>query len=1506
MSNKHKKKGGNKTPSKQKRKQTDPSSASPAGTRAASKQAAAANNTNMTAEDTLQGRNRSPVKDKDPTSNQRNNNQETISDGVEWTKVAKKSGGSTGLARNNSEQQNANKNNDKNNNSFEVFQSDSDKEEDGTNSKNSTKSNNNNTGGTNTDKLPTQLKLSDFNLSKQSRPITKRLTRSLSPPPSDRKKQSVIQQFPRKDRSEHENGRLHPRPNDEEAPKMKQSKLVESFNSDKKVEEDVDEVTKRVMAESLETFKQDEAKRNEIVSPPEELVAPTEELVSPPTEEVVSPPARELLIQPKKVCYEDSDAIQSLINTTEEINARIEKEKREFDALNEEVSPKIGDTGKKTSDANNNQWDSDEVPSAKQLMAMIYGLGQNCNRTNRRVETLSTRVDTLSTRVKDVGDGLIEAKMGLQTVAKAVNYNSDQVDAFADNHVQPLIDKQSQVTESLKSLGDKVELIEKKQEEYEGKQQDELKSLKDRLRVVEPSYTAPKKSGCEMNGVNPPPLPQKQHTFLSALKSQDNPAPNDALERNTALDELPKADGRTPESVEEVPREENDSVEAEEMDAENFLSPEGVEDLSQNFSKTFAGGRNEKSNQTNANSNQTPEASDKKDSNDSPEDSIDSSEGPQQQRGENTDEPEDNSNNKKEQSGQPDPGGPDNYPLPKCVYWINAQFLGNTGKAPNDSDTLHSIVGNVTMRGIQENEFEVKKFVAEMVSDETEKIQINKPYYLEKYPEQAIEDLTRRGHKRFHNTESFQKAVEGRDIFQGQQRLIICPLKLRKEGSTEPVSQSQGTPLANSDSSRTVNDSSDKHTGDNFRHSTVRTSNVRDEERRHEEKFHQGDRGSRNEQHEESGYRQRQNLRVDTEGDQQGHQGGQDRGYQGYQHGQQGGYQSGQDRGYQGYQYGQQGAYFEGDAQHGHYGRRYGQYDDRNGQYDSRDQHYGGQGYFQTPRASSFRNCFNNQGQSISGAITTPRHMTVTQKAEQLQCNPVDIAKLATNEYHGGSWGFNELTTEDIRSFGLMVLDQGVCERDIVNRHEMGMTNWFERNGKHGPQEKSILDNDHIPFLEENYSNAMLVEWWDEMCKILAQHEKIYLLQFDAINPDKGYEGLVVPGLGIERYTKMAEVLMETIFNFLPNTGEFERLKTRVEGESKNGFDALYRVLQLTLPGFSELMTEDKPVWDEENGTIDKYHKDWQMYSRIQSKDKKRFGHRAMALHFLNGIKAGEYDNMVSNLRSSIDLFTMDRVPSEVPDESKSAYLPTALRISALCDQLTKSGSRQAESGWKTSYRPSVKRADGMNNVPFEMEDLEWTLRETQVDPMVNFTRGRGSSQGRQGSGSNRQTRFKQRHERESTRSIPSSVRESRYSGNTDSTSTLTSTTGGRSAGNVPQATPRVGSNQGCSICGDKTHFYRKCPLLILGLYVERVFANKPLEYRNRFIQDVTRRLNKPTAQPRVKMLRAMQVNEQIDWSGAIPQYVEQGMADLAHEVDWEPQMMAMFKEVEDAIDNED
>ena len=48
-----------------------------------------------------------------------------------------------------------------------------------------------------------------------------------------------------------------------------------------------------------------------------------------------------------------------------------------------------------------------------------------------------------------------------------------------------------------------------------------------------------------------------------------------------------------------------------------------------------------------------------------------------------------------------------------------------------------------------------------------------------------------------------------------------------------------------------------------------------------------------------------------------------------------------------------------------------------------------------------------------------------------------------------------------------------------------------------------------------------------------------------------------------------------------------------------------------------------------------------------------------------------------------------------------------------------------------------------------------------------------------------------------------------------------------------------------------------------------------------------------------------MEVNEQIDWSGAIPKYVEERMAVLANKVDWEPQMMAMFKEVGDAIDDE-
>ena len=65
MSNKHNNKG-NKTPPTQKRNPKHPTSDSPAKTRAASKQAAASKKMNdKRAGDTLQGRNPSPVKDKE-------------------------------------------------------------------------------------------------------------------------------------------------------------------------------------------------------------------------------------------------------------------------------------------------------------------------------------------------------------------------------------------------------------------------------------------------------------------------------------------------------------------------------------------------------------------------------------------------------------------------------------------------------------------------------------------------------------------------------------------------------------------------------------------------------------------------------------------------------------------------------------------------------------------------------------------------------------------------------------------------------------------------------------------------------------------------------------------------------------------------------------------------------------------------------------------------------------------------------------------------------------------------------------------------------------------------------------------------------------------------------------------------------------------------------------------------------------------------------------------------
>ncbi|MEY3451188.1 MAG: hypothetical protein RL711_1014 [Bacteroidota bacterium] len=130
---------------------------------------------------------------------------------------------------------------------------------------------------------------------------------------------------------------------------------------------------------------------------------------------------------------------------------------------------------------------------------------------------------------------------------------------------------------------------------------------------------------------------------------------------------------------------------------------------------------------------------------------------------------------------------------------------------------------------------------------------------------------------------------------------------------------------------------------------------------------------------------------------------------------------------------------------------------------------------------------------------------------------------------------------------------------------------------------------------------ADLVHFYDNFQKT----GSVYLLPvmpFDAVNLKLGFEGLCPPGLGVDRYASIAAAIMEVVPRLLPD--HIARLTTTiatVRGDSNNGFDLLWRLMALAVPGFDPAQHVSALVWDDYHDIFDFCHAHV-LYFRLQAK----------------------------------------------------------------------------------------------------------------------------------------------------------------------------------------------------------------------------------------------------------------------------------------------------------------
>ncbi len=93
----------------------------------------------------------------------------------------------------------------------------------------------------------------------------------------------------------------------------------------------------------------------------------------------------------------------------------------------------------------------------------------------------------------------------------------------------------------------------------------------------------------------------------------------------------------------------------------------------------------------------------------------------------------------------------------------------------------------------------------------------------------------------------------------------------------------------------------------------------------------------------------------------------------------------------------------------------------------------------------------------------------------------------------------------------------------------------------------------------------------------------IAVLPFNAIILTHGFEGLCPPGLGLIRYAATSKALMDLVPRLILGSlsPQLNATLALVRFESNNGYDYLWRVLKLTVPGFDPTVPIRVPNWSD-------------------------------------------------------------------------------------------------------------------------------------------------------------------------------------------------------------------------------------------------------------------------------------------------------------------------------------
>jgi hypothetical protein len=111
------------------------------------------------------------------------------------------------------------------------------------------------------------------------------------------------------------------------------------------------------------------------------------------------------------------------------------------------------------------------------------------------------------------------------------------------------------------------------------------------------------------------------------------------------------------------------------------------------------------------------------------------------------------------------------------------------------------------------------------------------------------------------------------------------------------------------------------------------------------------------------------------------------------------------------------------------------------------------------------------------------------------------------------------------------------------------------------------------------------------------------LMPFDAIVLANRFEGLCPPGLGLLSYAAMCKAYMELLPYFVPCSlsPQLSGVLALAQYKSNNGYDYLWQVLKLAVPGFDPTVPIEVSIWSNA-GNIFNFAQSFLLYCCLQAK----------------------------------------------------------------------------------------------------------------------------------------------------------------------------------------------------------------------------------------------------------------------------------------------------------------